>query len=112
MPYLLGAVDTYWFSKRSVNAVSLSADDGEWLNPLRALWAGAGFGSVSAVQNQQLFGDSAFYVFLGRFTLIPTGTPDPTTSGEIEVSISVAGSTAIQTATVVVPNCPTCWDAP
>lgn len=87
-------------------------DDGEWLNPLRALWAGAGFGSVTAVQNQQLFGDSAFYVFLGRFTLIPTGTPDPTTSGEIEVSISEAGSTAIQTVTVVVPNCPTCWDAP
>lgn len=85
-------------------------DDGNWLNPLRALWAGNGFAAVAAVQNQQLFGDNAFYVYLGRFTLLPDGSGMPmVTTGELEVSFSVAGSAAIRSVRVMVPNCQACW---
>ena len=79
-------------------------DPNDWGSVLNAQWFSTDFDNIFIEQNPAKFGDSRFYVRIGRFTADVGARVD----GEIVATYTVAGVLQPITA-VTVPNCPVCW---
>ncbi len=79
-------------------------DAADWGEALDAGWFTTEFNAITIEQNAAKFGDSKFYVLVGRFTAAEGIRID----GELQVDYT-SGGVSQPTALVTVAQCPVCW---